>query len=715
MKTEAENLSSPGNGEATATAAVAGYRVEDGCAVIRMENPPLNGLSWALRRGLLHALDQALADPGVAAIVLCGSSRVFSCGADVKEFGTPQARRQPALTALIQAFEDSSKPVVAAISGMALGGGLELAMGCHYRVVCADADLGLPEIKLGLMPGAGGTQRLPRLAGLERALNMILTGASVKAAEFASTALVDEIIEGDPVPAALAYARRIVAQGQPPRRACALAVQAPQAEALLGFAQQSIRGRAQSLPAPARCIEALQAACRESFEAGLAVERRAFDALMLSPESQALQHAFKAGREAARLPGSTEAAAPQAIGKVGVVGAGTMGRGIALALLNAGLAVRLLETQQAALDKGVAFIHDELDKAARKGRIDAAQLAVRKAALLPTLDYAAFADADLAIEAVFEDIQVKRSVFEALDAVLRPGAILASNTSALNLDAIAQFTRRPGDVVGLHFFSPAHVMRLLEVVRGAQTRPQVLASAMQLAKRIGKVAVVSGVCDGFIGNRMVARYLMAANELLCQGATPWLVDGALERFGMAMGVFRMGDLAGLDIGWAGRKRRAAEHPEQDFSVVADRLCEIGRFGQKTGAGWYRYETGRREAIPDPLVEDVIRQWRADRGWTPRKLSADEVVEACIFALVNEGARILDEGIAACAGDIDTVYLNGYGFPRHRGGPMWYADQVGLPMVVRTLRRIAGQPGVNSAFWTPAPLLLRLADAGRTFN
>ena len=703
------------DGNAAAVGASITYRVERGSALIQMDNPPLNGLSWALRQGLLRALDQALADPAVVAIVLSGSVKAFSCGADVKEFGTPQARRQPALTNLIRAFEDSPKPVVAAISGMALGGGLELAMGCHFRVAVPGADMGLPEIKLGLMPGAGGTQRLPRLAGLNRALSMILTGASVKAAELADTPLVDEIAEGDPVKAAIAFALRIVDQKQPTRRTRELAVEALGAEALLGFARQSIKGWAQSLPAPARCIEALQAACGESFDAGIAIERRAFDTLMLSPESRALQHAFKAEREAAKLPELTEEAAVLSICTVGVVGAGTMGRGIALTLLNAGLAVRLLEPQQAALDMGVTFIHEELNKAFQKGRINATQLAARKAALLPALDYAAFADVDLAIEAVFEDLGVKRSVFEALDGVLRPGAILASNTSALNLDTIARFTRRPGDVIGLHFFSPAHVMRLLEVVRGEQTRPHILAAAMQLAKRIGKVAVVSGVCDGFIGNRMVARYLMAANESLCQGATPWLVDSALERFGMAMGVFRMGDLAGLDIGWAGRKRRAAEHPNQDFSVVADRLCEIGRFGQKTGAGWYRYESGRREAVPDPAVEEIISQWRLDRGWTPRQVSADEVVEACIFALVNEGARILEDGIAARAGDIDVVYLNGYGFPRHRGGPMWYADQVGLPIVVRTLRRIASQPGVNSAFWTPAPLLVRLADEGRTFN
>ncbi|SIT45650.1 3-hydroxyacyl-CoA dehydrogenase [Paraburkholderia piptadeniae] len=700
--------------ETATTVAPVHFQIERGFAVIRMDNPPLNGLSWALRQELLRRLDQAIADPSVVAVVLAGTAKAFSCGADVKEFGTPQSRRQPTLTSLIRAFEDASKPTIAAISGMALGGGLELAMGCHFRVSQRDARLGLPEIKLGLMPGAGGTQRLPRLVGLDRALNMILTGAAFKAVEFNGTRMVDEITDGDVVETAIAYAQRVASEGRPLPRTRQITFEASHADALLAFARQAVKGQKQATSAPERCIEALQAACRESFDTGMAVERRAFDTLMLSPESRALQHAFKAEREAARMPGLAVDSLPP-IRTVGVVGAGTMGRGIALTFLDAGLSVRLLEMQQSALDKGVSFIHAELDKAAAKGRLDADALQARKAALLPTLEYEAFSDVDLAIEAVFEDIGVKQTVFEALDSVLKPGAILASNTSALNLDEIARFTRRPSDVVGLHFFSPAHVMRLLEVVRGKETRPAVLAAAMQLAKRIGKVAVVAGVCDGFIGNRMVARYLSAANEMLCQGATPTLVDSALERFGMAMGVFRMGDLAGLDIGWAGRKRRAAAYPDQDFSVVADRLCEAGRFGQKTGAGWYRYESGRRDAIPDPAVEDIIRQWRSERGWTPRTISSDEVVEACIFALVNEGARILEEGIAARASDIDVVYLNGYGFPRHRGGPMWYADQVGLPMVVRTLRRIASQPGVNGAFWTPAPLLVRMAEEGRSFN
>jgi 3-hydroxyacyl-CoA dehydrogenase len=683
-------------------------------AVIAMDKPPVNGLAYALRSGIADALDAANANPAVKAIVLTGTPRVFSGGADVTEFGTPNAAREPNLLTLIGRLEESTKPVVAAIAGICLGGGLELALGAHFRVALADASLGLPEVKLGLLPGAGGTQRLPRLVGLETALNMIVSGAPVRASRLAGTALVDEIVEGDLVEKATAYARKVVAEGRPLARARDLKVRHPQAAAFLQFARNTVAATAKGFPAPAACIEAVANAVTKPFDEGLRLERAAFVALMATPESRALRHVFAAERAASKLPDVPAETPLRKIEKVGVIGAGTMGGGITMNFLNAGIPVVLLETKQEALDKGVATIRRNYENTLKKGKLTQAQLDERLGLLAPTLAYEAMGDADLVIEAVFENMDVKESVFRSLDAVCKPGAILASNTSYLNLDAIARFTRRPGDVIGLHFFSPANVMRLLEIVRGAQTAPDVLASCMALAKRIRKVAVVSGVCDGFIGNRMLARYGAAAGGLINAGALPQQIDGALQRFGLAMGPFRMGDLAGLDIGWATRKRKAAEAGIEPKAIVADTLCEAGRFGQKTGAGWYRYEAGKRDPIPDPAVEALIAEYRAANGLVPRKIADTEIVERCIYALVNEGARILAEGIAARASDIDIVYLNGYGFPLRRGGPMLYADTVGLPNVLRSLRRFAAEPGADPS-WQPAPLLVELAEAGRTFN
>jgi 3-hydroxyacyl-CoA dehydrogenase len=463
------------------------------------------------------------------------------------------------------------------------------------------------------------------------------------------------------------------------------------------------------------CVEAVAAAFDRPFDAGIKRERELFAALMLSPESAALRHLFQAERAASHILDVPADTPVRPIRKVGVIGAGTMGGGISMSLINAGIPVVLLEMKQEALDKGLATMRRNYGGALKKGTLTEAALDQRMALVTPTLDYALLKDCDLVIEAVFESMEVKKQVFEKLDQVVQPGAILASNTSALNLDAIAQFTKRPQDVIGLHFFSPANVMRLLEIVRGAKTAKDVLATAMQLAKKIGKVAVISGVCDGFIGNRMVARYGAAAHDLIMAGALPAQVDKALEDFGMAMGPFRMSDLAGLDIGWAARKRRAAEFPDRHVKNVADDLCEAGRFGQKTGAGWYRYEAGSRNAIPDPAVTAIIEKYRQQQGVTPRKVSNEEIVERCIYALINEGARIVEDGIAQRSSDIDIVYLNGYGFPAWRGGPMFYADQVGLSEVARALRHIAAQPHADKAFWTPAPLLARLAQEGKTFS
>jgi 3-hydroxyacyl-CoA dehydrogenase len=690
------------------------YEVRGPNALIRLDYPPVNGLGAALRAGILQSLDRALADAGVKAIVVTGSERAFSGGADVKEFGTPLSLREPRLPSLIAALENAPKPVIAAISGVCMGGGLELALGAHYRVARADAQIALPEVKLGLLPGAGGTQRLPRAIGLEAALNMIVSGATVPAAKLKGTALFDDVVDGDPVAAALALADQVVADQLPRKRLRDLKVTDPQAEAFVQFARNTVGATSKNFPAPLKCVEAVAMSLNKPIDEALRIERETFLSLMNTPESRALRHIFAAERAASKIADVPDDTPLRPIRKVGIIGAGTMGGGIAMSFANAGIAVVLLETKQEALDKGLTTIRRNYDNTAKKGRITEAQVGERLALIQPTLGYDALKDVDLAIEAVFEDIGVKQQVFQALDEVCKPGAILASNTSALNLNTIAGFTRRPQDVIGLHFFSPANVMRLLEIVRGDQTAPDVLATCMAMARTIKKIGVVSGVCDGFIGNRMLARYGAAANGLLMQGALPQQVDKALEKFGFAMGPFRVGDLAGLDIGWAGRKRRAAENPAAYQRVVADAICEQGRFGQKTGAGWYRYEAGAREPIPDPVVTGIIEAFRSERGIRPRKIGDDEVVERCVYALVNEGARILQEKIAARASDIDIVYLNGYGFPQHRGGPMLHADIVGLPNVARALRRFAAEPGAE-AWWQPAPLLQQLADDGKTFN
>ncbi len=691
------------------------YDVRGQVAVLTLNHPPVNGIGSRIRPGVLEGLDRALADPSVMAVVLTGGEQLFSGGADVSEFGSPLATRAPNLASVIAALENAHKPVVAAIAGNCLGGGLELALGCHWRVAHQAATLGLPEVKLGLLPGAGGTQRLPRALGLEPALNMIVSGEPVNAGSVAGTPLVDEVTEASVVGTAIAFALRVVAEQRPLRRLRDLKVNEPRHEAYLQFARTTVKAANRFLPAPLACVEAVANALTQPFDEGLKRERASFMALMNTPESRALRHAFFAERQASKVDGLPADIATRSVERVGVIGAGTMGAGITLALVATGLSVVLLETTQAALDKGMATLRRQLETSVQKGKLSPERMARQLAAITPALSYDALADADLVIEAVFENMDVKQQVFRQLDAVCKPGAILASNTSALDLNLIAGFTQRPQDVVGLHFFSPANVMRLLEVVRGERTEPEVLASAMALAKRLKKVAVVSGVCEGFIGNRMVARYSNAANGLLDLGATPQQVDKALEGFGFAMGVYRVGDLAGLDIGWNRRKNLKSAHPDQDFAVVADRLCEAGRFGQKTGAGWYRYAAGSRQPLPDPVVEQVLSAWRQERGLVDRKVGDAEVIERCMFALVNEGARLLAEGIAQRASDIDVVYLNGYGFPRFRGGPMAYADEVGLPNVVRALRRIAAESPSDAEHWTPAPLLIELAESGRTFN
>ena len=688
-------------------------------AVITLDNPPLNGLNHELRAGLVAGIDRASADAGVKAVIIIGAGRAFSSGADIREFNTPKSTAEPTLRSVIRVVEANAKPVIAAIGGICMGGGLELALGCHFRVASPGAKIALPEVKLGLLPGAGGTQRLPRAIGVEPALNMIVSGAPVSSEQFKGTRLIDEIIEGslanELLQGALAFARKVVAERRPLARLRDVNIDFPNADAFFQFARNTVGPLAKNFPAPLKCIDAVAAAVSRPFDEGLKFERELFTQLVQTPESRALRHAFFAERAAAKIPDVPDNTPPRKIANVAVIGAGTMGGGIAMNFLSAGIPVTILEMKQEALDKGVATIRKNYEGSIKRGKLTPEKLEQNIALLKPTLSYDDIKTADLVIEAVFEDMSVKQAVFEKLDAVAKPGAILATNTSTLDVNRIAAFTRRPQDVVGMHFFSPANVMKLLEVVRGEKTAKDVLVAVMQVAKKINKTAVVSGVCDGFIGNRMIEQYLRQAMFLLDEGASPQQVDRALERFGMAMGPFRMSDLAGNDVGWYIRKRRYVETPNVVYSKIADRLCELGRFGQKTGLGWYRYEAGKRDAIPDPAVDELIAGYRKEIGMTPRKIADDEIVERCIFALVNEGARILEEGIAQRASDIDMVYLTGYGFPLYRGGPMLYADMLGLYNVVRSMARLAENAHADPAFWQPAPLLAKLAAEGKTFN
>src|SRR5882724_11469771 len=695
--------------------AFADYTSQGAVAVITLKNPPVNALSQGLRTAIADGVERAAGDESIRALVITGSGSAFCGGADVSEFGLPAMSASPSLADLFALIESSPKPVVAAINGLALGGGLELAMACHYRVASVLAQLGLPEVKLGILPGAGGTQRLPRLVGVERALNMIVSGNPVNARELAKTKLLDSTAEGDVLPAAVAFAERVIAEKLPLKKARDIKINFPNAEAFLDFARGAVAPLAKNYPAPLKCIAAVEAAVLEPFDEGMKTEGSLFIELLNTPESKALRHAFFAMRAAAKIPDVPSGTSLRAIKSVAVIGAGTMGGGIAMNFANAGIPVTVLETTQAVLDKGLSTVKKNYENTLKKGRLTQDEFDKRIKQITGTLSYDDVKTADLVIEAVFEDMQVKKQVFEKLDQVAKSGAILASNTSTLDLNKIADFTRRPQDVIGLHFFSPANVSKLLEVVRGGKTAKDVLATVMSLAKRIKKTAVVSGVCDGFIGNRMVEQYIRQALFLLEEGATPSQVDHALETWGMAMGPFRMSDLAGNDIGWAIRKRRYREQPDLKYSKIADRLCGQGRFGQKTGLGWYRYEAGRRDAVPDPAVEQMIVDYRKEIGAQRRAIGDDEIVHRLIFELVNEGAAILQEGISSRASDIDMVYLTGYGFPLHRCGPMLYADEAGLYNVVDRMKRFAANPHGDPAFWKPAPLLAKLASEGKRFN
>lgn len=689
------------------------YKVDAGIAWLTLNNPPLNALSHELRLAIVSALDKALADAKVRAIVITGNERAFSSGADIKEFSGSAFYAEPFLPAVCDIVESATKPVIAAISGACMGGGLELALGCHYRVALADARIAFPEVKLGLIPGAGGTQRFPRLVGLETAINMIVSGMTMPASAFKGTALFDVITTTDLAGAAKAFAKTVV--DKPVRRVRALDVSHPQAEAFLQFARQGVQSVSRGMAAPVKALEAVGASVGQKYDAGIVTEQKIFAELMVSDESKALRHAFFAERAAAKVVGLDEKTPQRKVASVAIVGAGTMGGGIAMNFANAGIPVTLLEAKQEALDRGVAGIRKNYEGAVAKGKMKPEEAQKRAALITPSLDFAAARSADLVIEAVFEDLNVKKDVFRKLDAVMKRGAILATNTSTLDVNRIASFTKRPGDVLGLHFFSPANIMRLLEVVNAKKTRKDVLATAMSVARKIGKTAVVSGVCDGFIGNRMINAYSQQALLMLEEGASPQQVDRAIERFGFAMGPFRMSDLAGNDISWHIRKRHYDEHPRQRHMRIADRICELGRYGQKTGLGWYRYEAGKRDALPDPAVDQIINEERAALKIVPRKIADAEIVDRLVYALVNEGARILEEGIAQRASDIDVVYLTGYGFPVAKGGPMFHASRAGLQSVLRRMEDFAGNAHADPAFWKPARLITRLASEGRTFE
>ena len=688
------------------------YQVNGAVAVITLANPPVNGLGLSTRKGIVDGVTKALNDPAVKAVVITGAGKAFSGGADIKEFNTPAALAEPSLHTVIRIVENAEKPIVAAIHSVAMGGGLELALGCHYRVAVPGAQIALPEVKLGILPGAGGTQRLPRVVGLEMALNMIVSGTPVLSEKLAKTKLFDQMIDGDLMQGAIAFANK-VADVRPLPKVRNIKIDYPNYEAFLQFSRNTVKAMAGPFPAPLKCVEAVAAAVTQKFDDGLKTERDLFLELVQTNESKALRHAFFAERAASKIPDVPSDTPMREIKSAAVIGAGTMGGGIAMNFANAGIPVKILEMKQEALEKGLATIRKNYENTLKKGKLTQEKFEQRVGLITGTMSYEDIGQCDIVVEAVFEDMGVKETVFKKLDEVMKPGAILASNTSTLDVDQIASYTKRPQDVIGLHFFSPANVMRLLEIVRGGKTGKDVLATSMALSKKIKKTGVVSGVCDGFIGNRMIEQYSRQAGFLLEEGCTPEQVDRAVEKFGFAMGPFRMGDLAGNDIGWYIRKRRYVEKPEVTYSKTADLLCEMGRFGQKTSAGWYDYKPGDRKPYPSQMVNDMVVKHSADLGVERRKVSDEEIVERLVYALVNEGARILEEGIAMRASDIDMVYLTGYGFPVFRGGPMFYADTVGLPNVVMAMEKYAR--GRHGEAWTPAPLLARLAAEGKTFN
>jgi 3-hydroxyacyl-CoA dehydrogenase len=685
---------------------VIGYAVQDEIAIITSDNPPVNALGHQVRAGLVEAINKAASDTAVKAVVLGCQGRTFFAGADITEFGKPP--REPGLHAVIEAFEASPKPVVAAIFGTALGGGLELALGCHYRVAVAAAKLGLPEVKLGILPGAGGTQRLPRLIGPEKAVGMIVSGKPVSAKAALADRVIDEIVDA-PIPGAIAFARKVLAEKRPLRRVRDISdkTDATRADpATFDAAAADAVKRLKGVEAPAACVEAVRNSFTMDFETGLKAERDLFMKLVSGDQSRAQRHIFFAERDATKIPGMPADVKPLPVKRAVIIGAGTMGGGIAMNFSNAGIPATLVEADDAALTRGLDRVRGTYEISVRRGALAADQVDKRMGLLNGTTDWNVIGEADIVIEAVFEEMELKKQIFGRLDKLARPGIVIASNTSTLDIDAIANATQRPGDVIGMHFFSPANVMKLLEIVRGRATSHQAIATAIAVGKTIGKIPVVVGNCDGFVGNRMLARRTTECERLLLEGALPHEVDAVVMKFGFPMGPFAMGDLAGLDVGWRIRKHRGSVAP------VSDALCEMGRYGQKTGRGYFIYENGSRTPTPDPEVEKLATDTAAKLGIERRQIGEQEILERMTYPMINEAARILEEGIAIRPSDIDVVWVYGYGWPVWRGGPCFYADLVGLKTIGERLEhyaKITDDDGLK-----PAALLRKLADQGQGF-
>ena len=688
---------------------------DNGIAIITINNPPVNALSPGVPEGISRAIDEIDKDASIQAAVLIGGGTTFVAGADIKEFGKMTASGKPRGAGMLQFLlkvENCSKPVVVAIHGTAFGGGLELAMSGHYRVAVPGAKVGQPEVNLGIIPGAAGTQRLPRLAGVAKAVEMCTDGKPIAAGEAFKAGIVDKLIEGDLLAGAIAFAREVAGKPAPKTRERNGKLGTPeQNAAIFAAARDAVRKRARGMMAPLAAIDAIEAATKLPFEEGCQVEQRLFTECLFSDQSKSLIHVFFGEREVAKIPDIPKETQLIPVKNAAVVGAGTMGGGIAMVLANAGIPVLLKDTDQGALDRGIANIQKNYETSVKRGRFTPEFVAERMKLITPTLRYDDFSAADLVIEAVFEGMALKKEVFGELDRVCKPGAILASNTSTLNIDEIASATSRPQSVIGTHFFSPANVMRLLEIVRGKATSKEVIATCMQLSKKLGKVGVLVGNCMGFVGNRMFGPYRREAQFLVEEGASIEAVDKALYDYGMAMGPLATGDLAGLDVGWRIRKEyKHLQKPGVRQPFTEDKICELGRYGQKTAAGWYKYDDQRRPNV-DPEIVEKIRQWVAEAGIPQRQIPSEEIVDRCLYALVNEGARILEEGYALRAVDIDIIYLNGYGFPAHRGGPMWYADTVGVKKVYDRICEFHKQHG---ELWEPARLLKQLAEQGKRF-
>ena len=690
------------------------YNREGAVGVITVNYPPVNALGHAVRSGIKNAVQQGRDDADAKALLIVAEGRTFMAGADIREFGKPM--QEPGLPEVVNFVEASDKPVVAAIHGTALGGGLEVALGCHYRIAVPSAKVGLPEVKLGLLPGAGGTQRLPRLTGAQKALEMITSGDFVAAKDAQAAGIIDEVASSEDVKAAgLAFAQKIIDEGRPVRRVSELndKLEAEKGSDVFDKFREGLKKRSRGLIAPFKCTDAVEAAfTASSFEDGMKRERELFGELMESDQRAGLIHSFFAEREVSKVPGLSKDTPVRDIKTVGVIGAGTMGGGIAMNFANVGIPVTIAEVKQEALDKGLAIIRRNYENTAKKGRLTMEQVEERMSLIKGTLTYDDFADVDLVIEAVFENMDIKKSIFSQLDEKCKPGAILASNTSTLDIDEIASATKRPEDVIGLHFFSPANVMKLLEIVRGEKTSDEVKATSMALAKRIKKVGVLVGNCHGFVGNRMLHKRGAEAMSLVDEGATPQQVDKVLTDLGFPMGQFAMGDLAGIDIGYSIRQERRKAGDNVPPSWM-DKLAEQGRLGQKTGAGTYRYEEGNRKPIPDPETDKLIEAFRKEQGITPREVTDQEILERCMYVMINEGAKILDEGIADRSLDIDITWIYGYGFPAYRGGPMFWADQIGLDKILDAVKKY--QKEVGGTQWEPSPLLEKLVAEGKKFS